>query len=118
MLARLRERFEGKIPITGKVLENDELVGKTEDTDLGHLVDVVEKSLSELLSPQEIATMNAWISKYGEINIDASDPKGVADAMSVKLTMYGTGAQQQMTQPSQQLLLNFIQDLNQKLMGQ
>jgi hypothetical protein len=59
--------------------------------------------------------MNEWISKYGEISIDASDPKGVADAMSVKLTMYGTGTQQNMTQASQQLLLTFIQNLNQNL---
>jgi hypothetical protein len=80
--------------------------------------DMVEKSISELLSPTEIATMNDWISKYGEINIDASDPKGVADGMSIKLTMYGTGTQQTMDQASQQLLLTFIQDLNQKLMGQ
>jgi len=80
--------------------------------------DMVEKSVSELLSPAEIATMNEWISKYGEISIDASDPKGVADAMSIKLTMHGTGTQQQMVQASQQLLLNFIQDLNQKMMSQ
>lgn len=80
--------------------------------------DVVEKSVSELLSAQEIATMNEWISKYGEINIDASDPKGVADAMSVKLTIHGTGTQQSMNQAAQQLLLGFIQSLNKKLMSQ
>jgi hypothetical protein len=51
------------------------------------------------------------------VTIDASDPKGVADAMSVKLTMYGTGTEQKMTQASQQLLLTFIQDLNQKLLN-
>ncbi len=80
--------------------------------------DMVEKSIGELLSPTEIATMNEWISQYGEISIDASDPKGVADAMSVKLTMYGTGTQQQMVQASQQLLLNFVQDLYQEVISQ
>jgi hypothetical protein len=80
--------------------------------------EMVEKSISELLSPEEIAMMNDWISKYGEIHIDASDPKGVADAMSVKVDLYGTGTQQNMTQASQQLMLTFVQDLNQKLMGQ
>jgi hypothetical protein len=80
--------------------------------------DVVQKSLSELLTPAEIATMNEWISKYGEINIDASDPKGAADAMSVKLTMYGTGTKQSIDKASQQILLTFIQNLNQKLMSQ
>lgn len=80
--------------------------------------DVVEKSASELLSTAEITTMNEWISKYGEINIDASDPKGAADAMSVKSTLYGTGKQQSMVQTSQQLILTFTQDLYQELMSQ
>ena len=62
--------------------------------------------------------MNQWISRYGQIDIDASDPKGVADAMSVKLTLHGSGTQQTMDPASQQLMLTFIQDLNQKLMGQ
>jgi hypothetical protein len=77
---------------------------------------MVEKSISELLSPEEIATMDEWISKYGEISIDASDPKGVADAMSIKLTLYGTGTQQNMVQASQQIMLTFVQDLYQELM--
>jgi hypothetical protein len=77
----------------------------------------VQKSLSGLLSPQEIATMNEWISKYGKIQVDASDPKGAADAMSVKLTMYGTGTQQNMVQASQQVMLTFVQNLYQELMG-
>lgn len=78
---------------------------------------VVEKSLSDLLSPAEIATMNEWISKYGEVNIDASDPVGAADAMSVNLTLYGTGSEQ-LNEPAQQLLIQFVQNLNQKLMSQ
>lgn len=78
----------------------------------------VEKSVSDLLSPAEIATMNEWISKYGEVKIDASDPAGVADAMSVTLTMHGTGTEQ-LTDPALQgLLLQFVQNLNQKLMSQ
>ena len=80
--------------------------------------EMVEKSASELLSAQEFATMNDWISKYGEINIDASDPEGAADAMSVKLNMYGAGTQQNMVQASQQLLLTFAQNLYQELMSQ
>jgi hypothetical protein len=79
--------------------------------------EMVEKNISELLSPEEIATMNEWISKYGKISIDASDPKGAADAMSVKLTMYGTGTQQNMVQASQQIMLTFVQDLYQELMS-
>ena len=80
--------------------------------------DGVEKSVSELLSPEEIATMNEWISKYGTITIDSSDPKGAADAMSVKLTLNGTGTEQKMDDAAQQTLLTFSQNLYQKLMGQ
>ena len=79
--------------------------------------EMVQKSLRELLSPAEIATMNEWISKYGKINVDASDPKGAADAMTVKLTLYGSGTQENLDQASQQILFTFIQDLNQKLMA-
>jgi hypothetical protein len=78
---------------------------------------MVQKSATELLSPTEITTMNEWISKYGNVQVDASDPKGAADAMSVKLTMYGTGTQKNMVQGSQQLMLTFVQDLYQELMG-
>lgn len=80
--------------------------------------DVVEEPLSELLSLDEIATMNEWISTYGTITIDASDLKGAADAMSVKLTMYGTGTDETMDQEAQQMLLTFAQDLYQTLMSQ
>jgi len=80
--------------------------------------EMVEKGASELLSAQEISTMNEWISKYGEVKIDASDPAGVADGMSVELNLYGTGTQQNMVQASQQQLLKFAQDLYQELMSQ
>lgn len=80
--------------------------------------DIVQKRLTDLVSPQELATMNEWIVKYGNVNIDQSDPKGAADAMTVKLQLFGTG-QEQLTSPQvQQLLLLFVQNLNQKLMSQ
>ena len=80
--------------------------------------DIVEKRLTDLASSQEIATMNEWISKYGHVSIDVSDPKGVADAMTVKLELFGTGSQQLTSAQAQQLLLQFVQNLNQKLMDQ
>ena len=80
--------------------------------------EVVQKSVSELLSPAEIATMNEWVSKYGVVNIDASDPKGVADAMTVKLQLIGTGTEQMTSKQVQQILLQFVQNLNQKLLNQ
>jgi hypothetical protein len=77
----------------------------------------VEKRLTDLLTAEQIATMNEWISKYGNVDIDMSDPQGVADAMSVRLQLMGTGTEQITSPEVQQLLLQFIQDLNQKLMN-
>jgi hypothetical protein len=80
--------------------------------------DIVQKRLTDLVSPQELATMNEWISKYGKVTMDQSDPKGAADAMTVKLQLFGTGKEQLTSQQIQQLLLQFVQNLNLKLMGQ
>jgi hypothetical protein len=78
---------------------------------------VVEKRLSELLTDEQISTLHEWITKYGFIDIDMSDPKGVADGMSVTLQLMGQGTEQ-LSPAVQQALLQFIQDLNQKLMAQ
>lgn len=80
--------------------------------------DIVDKKLTDLVSSQEIATMNEWISKYSNVTIDMSDPKGAADAMTIKLQLFGTGTQQLTSQSTQQILLQFVQNLNQKLMSQ
>jgi hypothetical protein len=80
--------------------------------------EIMEKNLSQLLTPEQIATMNEWLMKYGTVDIDASDPKGVADAMTVKLHLAGLGTEKMTSQAIQQVVLQFIQDLNQKLMNQ
>jgi hypothetical protein len=79
---------------------------------------MVEKRLSDLLTAEEIATLNEWVSQFGHVSIDASDPQGVADAMSVKVELFGTGSEQMNSQQLQQAILQFVQNLNQKLMGQ
>ena len=79
--------------------------------------EIVEKSVSELLSREEIATMNEWLMKYGNVDIDMSDPAGVADAMSVELHLAGSGNETLSAPAVQQILLQFVQDLNQKLMN-
>jgi hypothetical protein len=79
--------------------------------------DIMQKPLSELVSPAEMTVLNDWISKYGTVTIDASDPAGVADRMIVNLKLIGTGTQQLTSKDAQQLLLQFIQNLNQKLMS-
>ena len=79
---------------------------------------VTENRLSEVLSAEEIAMLNEWISTYGEIEIDASDPKGVSDRMTVILKLFGTGNEQITSTEVEQALLQFAQTLNNKLMTQ
>jgi hypothetical protein len=79
---------------------------------------IVQKRLADLLSPEQIALMNEWITKYGVVDIDASDPQGVADAMTVKLQLMGKGTEQIASPEVQQILLQFVQELNTKLMEQ
>ena len=79
--------------------------------------EVIEKRLTDLLTAEQIATLNEWISKFGTLEIDLSDPAGVADAMSVHLKLMGIGTEQTITPEDQQILLQFVQDLSQKLMN-
>ena len=75
----------------------------------------VEERLIDILSAEEFAKLDEWLSKYGNLTIDASDPKGVADRMVVTLTLMGTGSQQTLTESTQQELLSFAQELHQQL---
>lgn len=77
--------------------------------------DIVQKRLTDLIPPTEIAILNEWISKYGSLNIDVSDPAGVADRMIVNVKFIGLGTEKTISPEAQKLLLQFVQDLNQKL---
>ena len=79
--------------------------------------DVVEQRLSEIATPEQIALMNELISTYGQVDIDASDPQGVADAMTIQLQFLGQGTEQIITPQVRQVLLQFAQDLQNKLMN-
>jgi len=74
----------------------------------------VEERLIDILSKDEMAKFDEWLSTYGNVNIDASDPKGVADRMVVMLTLMGTGSQQILSASDKQELLNFAQELYQR----
>ena len=78
---------------------------------------MVKMPLTSLLSSEELATMNEWVTQYGLVEIDASDPKGVADGMTVKLTFYGLGTEQLSSPEAEQQLLQFAQDLYQEVMS-
>src|SRR5687768_1866094 len=75
----------------------------------------VEERLIEVLSEEEMAKLDDWLSTYGTVAIDDSDPQGVADRIVVTLTFVGTGSQQTLTESTEQELLSFAQDLHQQL---
>ena len=74
-----------------------------------------EARLIDVLSKEEVAKLDNWLQIYGNVNIDASNPKGVSDRMVVLLTVFGTGSQQALSTSNEQELLNFAQELHQRL---
>ncbi|MFZ5884239.1 MAG: hypothetical protein ACOYYI_10710 [Chloroflexota bacterium] len=49
-------------------------------------------TIAALLSRDEMSQFQAWLSEYGSLTLDASDPVGVSDRMSLTLTLYGRGS--------------------------
>lgn len=72
-------------------------------------------TISSLLTTAEREQFNDWISQYGEVSIDASDPMGVSDRMTVTLEFYGNGSRTSATSSDSQELMEFAQSLYQKL---
>lgn len=77
--------------------------------------EVVEKRLSELATPEQIAMMNDLVARFGLVDIDASDAQAVADGMTVTLQLQGQGTEQLTDPQVQQVLLQFMQELQTKL---
>lgn len=75
----------------------------------------VEKRLIDVLSEEEIAHLDDWLQSYGNVSIDASDPKGVADRMVVTLEFMGLGNQETVSSENEQQLIESAQSLHQKL---
>ncbi len=66
------------------------------------------KSLGQALSADQLAQFKNWMTQYGRVNLDASNPPGTADGMQIKMSLNGTGNQQP-TQAEQQTLLDWAQ---------
>jgi hypothetical protein len=75
----------------------------------------VEESMTAVLSEAEIEKLNGWIESYGNVNIDASDPKGVSDRMVETLEFMGLGTQETVSAADEQELLEFAQSLYEEL---
>ena len=71
-------------------------------------------TFANLLSSAQQEQFMDWMAQFGEENLDASDPKGVADRMVVTLNVFGSGSKQ-VTKSDQQALFEFAQNLYQKL---
>ncbi|HVF26190.1 MAG TPA: hypothetical protein VNA23_09895 [Anaerolineales bacterium] len=69
---------------------------------------------ASLLSAGERKQFNTWMTKFGEIHVDASDPKGVSDRMEVMLDFYGLGSSKP-SDTEQQAIFAWAQKLFQKL---
>lgn len=75
----------------------------------------VEESLPAVLSEAEIEELNGWIESYGNVNIDASDPKGVSDRMVETLEFVGLGTEETLSAANEQAMLEFAQSLYEEL---
>ena len=75
----------------------------------------VEQRLIDVLSKEESAKLDEWTKNFGNISMDASDPKGVSDRMIVILTWIGTASEQTLSDSNKQELLKFARDLHQRL---
>lgn len=71
-------------------------------------------TLAHALSTTDHKQFSEWVSELGQVTIDASDPKGVSDQMTITLNFWGTGDKQP-TKSEQQAMLSFAQDLYQQL---
>jgi hypothetical protein len=71
-------------------------------------------TFADLLSAKERQQFGNWMTEFGEVKLDASDPGGVADRMVVTLELFGQGSAEP-TESEQQALFKFAQDLYQEL---
>jgi len=71
-------------------------------------------TFASLLSTSEREQFDTWISQYGQTTLDASDPAGVADGMTLVIEFYGMGK----GKPGKSVqgdIFTWVQDLHQKL---
>lgn len=71
-------------------------------------------TFASLLSTSEREQFDTWFSQYGQTTLDASDPEGVADGMTLVIEFYGSGK----GKPAQSIqgdIFTWVQNLYQKL---
>jgi len=71
-------------------------------------------TLAQLLTATEQKQFSQWIADFGQVELDASDPKGVSDQMMVTLNFWGNGKKQP-AESERKALFEFAQNLYQKV---
>lgn len=69
---------------------------------------------AKFLSAAEHKQFASWVSSFGQVDLDSSDPEGVSDRMVVTLVLFGNGSKQP-TEAEKEALFNWAQDLFRKL---
>jgi hypothetical protein len=72
------------------------------------------KPFAAVLSAREQQQFMTWFKEFGQVNVDASDPKGVSDRMVVTLLFNGNG-KATAAKPDEETLLLWAQTVFQKL---
>lgn len=75
-------------------------------------------SIASLLAPAESERFAAWVRQLGQVQIDASDPKGVSDRVVVVLSFEGIGRRNTVSAAEEQALLEFAWSLHRKLIDE
>jgi len=70
-------------------------------------------TFATLLTASELKQFNAWIEEFGQADLDASDPEGVADRMVRTLSFFGNG-NGKLVISDEEALFTWAQDLFQK----
>ena len=71
-------------------------------------------TFANLFSASDRKQFDAWMTQFGDVTLDASDPKGVSDRMEVTLALYGLGSSKP-DKAEQQALFTWVQKLFQRL---
>jgi hypothetical protein len=73
------------------------------------------ETFPSLLTDEQREQFDDWVSRYGAVSIDASDPQGVSDRMTVTLFFFGKGERTSLTSSDSRDLMEFAQMVYQKL---
>lgn len=74
------------------------------------------KTFATLLTVQEVDQFNTWIGKFGQAELDASDPQNVSDRMTRTVTFFGL-SNNQPTADDKAAIFEWAENLYQKLGG-